>query len=387
MLDTEIVPVVYIPINHKPMNKNSNTTLEQWVAIHLVPGIGNIIFKRLIDKFKTPGQILKAEISALMEVEGVGKELAIRIAKQMCSEDPVRFLKKIQDMDARIIVYSDRNYPDILREIYDPPMLLYIKGKDIPPDIENIAIVGSRRPTPYGLKVTHQLAEELSKYGLGIVSGMAYGIDTSAHWGAISSQGFTIAVLGTGINVIYPRSNKKLYQKIIDCGAILTEFPPDTLPEGKNFPVRNRIISGLSRGVIVIEAATRSGSLITANLALEQGREVFAVPGSINSPKSKGTHYLIKQGAKLIEKAEDVLEELGYLYASEKNLDENQKPLPAQEMDLIEKQIYQLITDYPIHIDEIIKKCNLNPSEASSILLKMEIKGFIRQLPGKLFVR
>ncbi len=369
------------------MNRTKKEKLEEWVAIHLVPGIGNITFKKLIERFKSPDNILNASLSELMEVEGVGKELALRISKGMWSEDPVKFIDKVKSIGARLITYSDNDYPAILKQIYDPPMLLYIKGNGIPSDMENIAIVGSRRPTPYGIKVARELAGELSEYGFGIVSGMAYGIDTSAHWGTISKNGFTIAVLGTGINIIYPPSNKKLYNEILKKGALITEFPPDTLPEGKNFPVRNRIISGLSRGVIVIEAATKSGSLITANIALEQGREVFAVPGSINSSKSRGTHHLIKQGARLVENAEDVLEELGYENRSSDNANEKEEISPIPKMEDIERQIYIIVGDYPIHIDEIVNRCKLRPSEASSILMKMEIKGLVRQLPGKLFVR
>jgi DNA processing protein len=353
----------------------------------MVPGLGNIACRNLLDKFGTPENIFQANISDLREVDGVRKEVTKKIANREFLAEPLEELRRVEQCGARIITYTDPIYPKALKEIYDPPAVLYVKGKDIPYNATFVAVVGSRNPTPYGLKSAEKIGQGLARRGLGVVSGMARGIDSAAHWGCLGGRGFTIGVLGTGIDVIYPKSNKKLMQQIIQKGAVISEFPLGTQPEPKNFPIRNRIISGLSRGVVVVEATKNSGSLITASLALDQGREVFAVPGSIHSFKSTGCHLLIKQGASLIENSDDVLDELGlnYEFASRKDTFEEEELLPP--MGQPEKEIYDLIGDYPIHIDQIARQGNLEPSEASSILMRMELKGLIRQLPGKMFVR
>jgi len=265
-------------------------------------------------------------------------------------------------------------------------MLLFMKGKDIPGNVTFIAMVGSRNATHYGMKAAQKIGQGLARRGFGVVSGMARGIDSASHWGCLSGKGFTIAVLGTGIDIVYPPSNRKLIREIIQEGAVISEFPMGTPPTPTNFPIRNRIISGLSRGVAVIEATKKSGSLITASLALEQGREVFAVPGSIDSFKSTGTHFLIKQGARLIENSDDILEELGFNYPYAPKTDTfKQGPLPP--MDESEKTIFDMVGDYPMHIDQIARQCRLEPGAVSSALLRMELKGIIRQLPGKMFIR
>ena len=265
-------------------------------------------------------------------------------------------------------------------------MVFYTKGIDIPAKTTFVAVVGSRNSTPYGVKTAENLAQGLARRGLGIVSGLARGIDSAAHWGCVEGRSFSVGVLGTGIDVVYPPSNKKLFDVMNEKGAVITEFPLKTPPEPKNFPIRNRLISGLSRGVIVVEATMKSGSLITASVALEQGREVFAVPGSVHSFKSKGCHFLLKQGAKLVENADDVLDELGlnYSYADKKD-SYTEPPLPPLEDN--EKKVYDLLGDYPVHIDDIAREGNMEPGTASAVLMRMELKGIVRQLPGKLFVR
>jgi DNA processing protein len=357
-----------------------------WLALLLVPGLGNIACKNLLKRFGSPEHIFGASLSDLMEVEGVRKTTARKILNREFSADPSETLMRIEKCGARIIPYGDPHYPPALREIHDPPMLLYVKGKDIPQNLTFIAVVGSRNPTHYGIKSAEKLGQGLARRGLGVVSGMARGIDSAAHWGCLRGKGFTVAVLGTGIDIVYPRSNGKLVHQIIQKGAVISEFPIGTPPEPKNFPIRNRIISGLSRGVAVVEANKKSGSLITAALGLEQGREIFAVPGSIYSFKSTGCHFLIKQGARLIETADDVLEELGLNYDFVPKKD-TFKERPTPPLDDPEKAVYDLIGDYPIHIDQIARQGNLEPGEASSILMKLELKGIIRQLPGKMFVR
>lgn len=358
----------------------------EWLALHLVPGLGNMAFKKLLDHFGDPALVFKASLTDLSQVEGLRRQVAQRIARQEFSIDPSTVLKDLEARGARMLTFSDPAYPGPLREIHDPPMVLYTKGLEIPHKLTLVAIVGSRVATPYGLKTAEFLAQGLARRGLGVVSGMARGIDSAAHWGCLAGRAFSIGVLGTGIDTVYPPSNKKLFDAMVEKGAVITEFPLKTPPEPKNFPIRNRLISGLSRGVIVVEATMKSGSLITASVALEQGREVFAVPGSVHSFKSRGCHFLIKQGAKLVENADDVLDELGLNYAYAAKKDAYAEPaLPPLEEN--EKRVYDLIGDYPVHIDDLVREGNLEPGAASAVLMRMELKGFIRQLPGKLFVR
>ena len=364
----------------------STKKIYDLIALHLIPGLGNIVCKNLLDKFGSPKNIFQASISALMEIDGVRNKVAQNIINREYTTDPQQIIDKVEKCDARIIGYSDPDYPQMLKEIHDPPMILYIKGHDIQKKLTFIAMVGSRNSTHYGIKAAEKIGQGLARRGLGVVSGMARGIDSAAHWGCLGGRGFTIAVLGTGIDVVYPKSNKKLFQKIIEKGAVISEFPLGTPPEPKNFPIRNRMISGLSKAVVVVEATKRSGSLITASLALEQGRDVFAVPGSINSFKSTGCHFLIKQGARLIENSDDILDELGLNYEYAPKTDTFKDPhLPPIEES--EKSVYDIIGDYPMHIDQIARQGNFKPGEISSILMKMELKGVIKQLPGKMFVR
>jgi DNA processing protein len=357
-----------------------------WLALQMTPGLGNVACKNLIDKFDSPERIFQASFSELTEVQGVRNEAARNIVDMKLPTDPSEALRRVEECGARIIPFPDPAYPLALREIHDPPILLYLKGKDIPQKTFFIGVVGSRHPTPYGIKSAEKIGQGLGRRGLGVVSGMARGIDSAAHWGCLAGRGFTIAVLGTGIDVTYPASNKKLADKITLEGAVVSEFPLGTPPEPKNFPIRNRIISGLSKGVAVVEATKKSGSLITASLALEQGREVFAVPGSIHSFKSRGCHFLIKQGARLIENSDDILDELGLNYEYAPKTDTfKEGPLP--HMDASEKALFDMIGDYPLHIDQISRQGNLPPGKAASILMRMELRGIIRQLPGKMFVR
>lgn len=358
----------------------------EWLALHLVQGLGNVVFKNLLEVFGSPENVFSASISDLLNVKGVREDVARRILDKEFVADPSKTLKRLEALQVRVDTYADPSYPPALREIHDPPMVLYIKGREIPPKAVFIAVVGSRNPTPYGLKAAEKIGQGLARRGMGVVSGLARGIDSAAHWGSLGGRGFTAAVLGTGIDVLYPRSNKKLFEQIVERGAVITEFPLGTPPEPKHFPIRNRIISGLSRGVAVVEATKNSGSLITAALALEQGREVFAVPGSIESFKSTGCHFLLKQGARLIENADDILDELGLNYPHVPKTDtfKENAPPPMEEK---EKAIFDMIGDYPVHIDQIAREGRLEPGEVSDLLTRMELKGIIRQLPGKMFVR
>ena len=369
------------------MPKISSADKLKWLSLYLITGIGNVTIKHLLEKLETPDQVFNTPAKDLVKIKGVRADIAKNIAQKKYQRDPASILKKIEKIGARIIAFTDPEYPDQLRKIYDPPMIIFLKGQRISRQATFIAMVGSRHPTPYGQKSAYLIAQGLARRGIGIVSGMALGIDATSHSGCLFGKGYTLAVLGTGIDIIYPESNRKLYQEIIEKGSIITEYLPGTPPEPKNFPIRNRIISGISRGVVVVEATKNSGSLITATLALDQGRDVFAVPGSIHSFKSTGCHLLIKQGAKLIENSDDILDELGLNYPFTQKTDTFREKQPDLPMDEMEKKLYQLIGDYPTHIDQIAKQGNLSSGEVSSLLMKMELKGLVRQLPGKSFVR
>lgn len=356
-----------------------------WLALKMIPNLGNITYKRLIERFGHPGKVFEADLHDLMTVEGISKHIAYKINNKAWEGDPEKELELIEENDARLLTLADKSYPRDLMEIYDPPPLLYIKGNELPPDKIMIAAIGSRRPTHYGLKIAEQICKNLSKNNMAVVSGMAIGIDSACHWGSLAGGGPTIAVLGSGIDVVYPQSNKKLFNLITENGSVITEFPIGTVPEPKNFPIRNRIISGLSKGVLVIEASKKSGTMITASLAIEQGREVFAVPGSIESFKSAGTHYLIKQGAKLIENAEDILEDLGYIFQDARTTaGNNKRKLPFMTDN--EKRICDYLGNYPVHIDEIARSIEIEAGQVSGLLMELELKGVIKQLPGKMFM-
>ena len=362
---------------------SSYNKVYHWLCLKSIKGIGNSIFLTLLNIFGSVEAVFEADRYEL-ESKGLRKDIVTNILKRAYKSDPEKELKKIIDTGVRIILYDDPEYPELLKEIDYPPVLLYALGKKIPKDQFFMGIVGARSATQYGIRVSRDISFKLASIGIGIVSGMARGIDTYAHLGALKAGGYTVAVLGTGIDVIYPKENKRIFQNIKENGTIITEFPFGTPPEAKNFPIRNRIISGMSKGVLVVEATKRSGSLITASFALQQGREVFAVPGSIESIRSKGTHFLIKQGAKLVEDIEDILEEFGI-----------ETKAPSQDVSTkqnirlspIEEKIYNCLSEYPVHIDEIIRNTGIDPAEVLSTLLKMELRGLIRQMPGKLFVK
>ena len=365
--------------------KKSSERIVTWIALKMIPNLGNITYRRLLDRFGDPETVFRATLDDLREVEGLRLPTAKSIVAQAWEGDPEAELAKLKMSGARLITCFDPSYPKDLKEIHDPPPLLYLKGNSIPQNKIVIAVVGSRNPTHYGLKITEEICQSLAMRNIVIASGMARGIDSAAHWGCLKGNGHTVAVWGSGIDIIYPKSNIRLCNDIINKGSVITEFPLGTPPEAKNFPMRNRIISGLSKGVVVVEASKRSGSLITASLALEQGREVLAVPGSIESFKSTGTHFLIKQGAKLVENADDILQELGLNFPYSKDGDKNKEvTLPPMEED--EKLIYDILCYYPLHIDDITKHSAMDSSQVAGLLTSLELKGAIKQLPGKMFL-
>lgn len=286
-----------------------------------------------------------------------------------------------------IVTLTDSNYPQLLRQIPDPPPFLYVSGRlDRSP--LKIAVVGSRNATGYGITTTKSLSANLASLGITIVSGMARGIDTAAHQGALAAGGKTIAVLGSGLQNIYPAENTTLFQRISEQGAVVSEFPLFTKPEAHNFPIRNRIISGMSLGTVVVEATRKSGSLITARLAAEQNREVFAVPGSIQSFKSIGAHTLIKQGAKLVENAQDIIEEITPMIQYRESAGNTRSDPDEDNLALLtaeELQVYDALGPYPVHIDDLARTISMGPGRLSSILLKLELNGLVQQSPGKFF--
>jgi len=357
-----------------------------WLALSFVPGVGNVIYQRLLSHFKDAERVFQASREELMKVPNV-RPKNIESIKGFKDWDRVK--KEMELIDKRqvtLLTWGDEDYPENLRNIYDPPSILYLKGNIIEGDRLAVAVVGSRNPTEYGRLATERIGRDLARQGITVVSGMARGIDSISHKGALSGGGRTIAVLGSGIDVIYPPENKGLYQEIAVQGAVLSEFPMGTHPDGVNFPARNRIISGLSLGVVIVEATLRSGSLITANFALEQGREVFAVPGNVSSPRSRGTNMLIKKGAKLVEVSQDILEEiLPQLATSRKGQEEKDEIPPYLSED--ERKVFELLEKEPLHIDLITVRSGLKTNQALAILLSLELNGLNKQLAGKMFVR
>ena len=362
--------------------------IRPWFLFKSVPGVGNLLGKRLIDLFKTPQNVFQASAEELLRVEGVTKRHVTAIQNHKMPWKVKAELDILSRRNYRIITIADPDYPRLLREIPDPPPFLYVSGQ-LEGTAVNVAVVGSRNATRYGLTTTKSLCADLASLGITIVSGMARGIDTAAHEGALAGGGKTIAVLGSGLERIYPTENKELFNRISGNGANVSEFALSTKPEGHNFPLRNRIISGMSLGTVVVEATKKSGSLITARLAAEQNREVFAVPGSIQSFKSTGTHTLIKQGAKLVEHAQDIVEEFAPFLEDNKHPD-NTPPDEAENipafLSVDESQVYKLLEPYPIHIDKLARKISTEPGKLLSILLRLELNGMIRQLPGKFFI-
>jgi DNA processing protein len=371
------------------MRPDADTYLP-WFVLKEIPGVGNQLYLRLLQAFGGPEQVLSADPDSLAEIPGISQKTIAGIKHSRPHLHAARTeLAQILDLGISIITIQDVAYPRLLKTIPDPPPLLTYQG-EWDRDIPCIAMVGSRAGSSYGISTARRLAFKLAEKGFCIVSGMARGIDTAAHAGALDSTGKTIAVMGSGLKKIYPRENRRLFEKIQEHGAVISEFKLDTDPFPYNFPVRNRIIAGLSCGTIVVEAARKSGSLITARLAAEYNREVFAVPGSIASQKSHGTHFLLKQGAKLVETEEDVVEELTHLVhmapaeASNQETDFQENDPPV-EMDPDKTRILRLLDAYPQHIDQIIEASGMPSDSVSAILLELELSKMIRHHPGNCF--
>jgi DNA processing protein len=352
-----------------------------WIGLKAVPGIGNIAFRRLLERFDTPVAALKASPESLAGLRGITPAVIEGITTGEWRRFAEEECRRLEASAARLVTYISLDYPKSLFEIPDSPPFLYVKGELRSHEL-SIAIVGSRRATSYGLLTTGKLSESLASHGMCVVSGMARGVDTAAHRGALKAGGRSIGVLGCGVDKVYPPENRGLFQEMADKGCLVSEFPLGALPLAENFPRRNRIISGLSRGVLVIEATEKSSSLITAQYTLEQGRDVFAVPGNISFATSRGSNRLIKQGAKLDVCVEDILEELprDFLAANDTPLLQSAPRSFARTPK--EASIYELLVRSPLHIDDIISQTELTAGEVSSMLLHLELKGAITPLPG-----
>lgn len=363
------------------------TDFEALVSLNMIGDIGSVRLKRLLDYFGQPEDILKAPPDKSAAVSGISANLAQRI-RSFRKEDLEREIGLAKKRGLEILTYEDKDYPDNLKHIPGAPIVLYVKGKLEERDNLALAIVGSRRASFYGLNNAEKFAQDLAECGVTVVSGLARGIDTYAHRGALKAGGGrTIAVLGSGFNQLYPAENKELAEEIARKGAVISEFPMDTEPLKQNFPRRNRVISGLSLGVLVAEAAKNSGALITADFALEQGREVFALPGKIDSGTSAGANSLIKQGAKLVSCLEDILEELNLARPAKvaNNVKVDNRRQPAS--DDKESVLCRVISKAPLALDEIAEKTGMSVAVLSDTLLRLEMKKLIRQLPGKQFIR
>ncbi len=355
--------------------------LKYWIGFNLVRGIGPARLRALLDHFGDLERAWKAEAEELKEagLDQRSLESLLATRKMISLEEEVA---KVARAGAEVIPWDDPSYPPRLAQIHNPPFLLYVKGEIVPQDEWAVAVVGTRTPRPYGRQVVEQIAGDLARNGITVVSGLARGIDSLAHQAALDAGGRTIAVLGCGIDIVYPTEYANLAKAIASNGALVTEYPLGTPPEGGNFPARNRIISGLALGTVIVEAGQRSGALITADYTLEQGRELFAVPGNITSEKSQGTNRLIQEGgAKLVLSVEDILEELNLSMIAEQR--EVQEVLPQNETEAI---ILKYVSQEPVHIDQIGRETGLPISQVSSTLALMELKGLVRQVGGMNYV-
>ncbi len=364
-----------------------------WLSLSMTPGVGSRLAGKLLRQFGSPQEIFRASLTEL-EACRLPSAPARAIQSRGAHKDAEAELANVRKLGCRLLNWDEPEYPQRLLEIYDPPPLLYVRGDASVLNRHSISMVGTRRPTPYGNQVAERLGRDLAGRGLTIVSGMARGIDSSAHHGACQAQkGATVGVLGTGVDVIYPKENKKLFAEVEQRGALISEFPLGSHPAPENFPVRNRVVAGMSLGIIVVQGAQYSGSLITARLGMEFGREVYGVPGSITADVSFAPNQLIKQGAKLVTSWEDVVEELpteirAELFPVEPTTGAERASLFEGALSSLEKKVFGLLSvDESIHVDEVVERSELTSSEVLSALCEMEMKGIVRQMPGKQFVK
>lgn len=386
---------------------------EALVALNMVEHVGPIRLRQLMAHFESPVDVLRATRSQLLSVQGIGEETADAITRWERDVDLAGELKRVEQYGCRIVTQLDPEYPPLLREIYDPPIVLYVNGSLLPTDKNSLSVVGARQTTPYGTETARRIAYQLGYAGITVVSGGARGIDTAAHLGALAAGGRTIAVLGTGINIVFPSHNAELFQRIAENGAVITQFPFNRPADKQSFPIRNRIVAGISLGTLVVEANIHSGARITAHFATDYGRLVFAVPGRIDSPRSKGCHELIKNGAKLCEGIEDILPEFEYIFppinrpsnttADRTHLNRDSDSDPDPELELTdetpantdvplplspdESGLIEVLGDETLPLDDIIRALKKPAQTVQTVLFDLEMKRVIQQLPGKQFRR
>lgn len=363
--------------------------LIDWLSLYLTPGLGIRSWQKLLSTFEEPREILEASREELRSrVPGIKREVLKAAQGREQRRAAEAELDRAHRAGIRIITIRDSLYPEYLRHIYDPPPILYLKGNPDLLDSRCIGVVGSRSATVYGRRVAADLARRLSLRDFTIVSGMALGVDASAHEGALKGSGKTVAVLGSGLDVVYPRQNQHLYDRIAEQGVVISESPLGSQPEPFRFPARNRVISGISLGVMVVEAARRSGSLITARCAMEQGREVFATPGRIDSSNSEGAHRLVKEGAKLVHTVEDIMEEFpSAQYADPGPEPEQEEESPPPSLTREEENLLPFLDLYPQSFDEILTRSGLRAAKLNELLCLLELKEIVEILPGKMIQR
>ncbi|MDA1137728.1 MAG: DNA-processing protein DprA [Planctomycetota bacterium] len=378
---------IFLTFNPAESERKAMENLVDLVTLNMTIGVGSVIYRRLLEFFETPSAILDASERDLQQVQGVSGKLSasIKSMSRSMGEDEIAFA---ESLSVGIITQESPQYPQSLLSIHDPPIVLYVRGECKEQDALAIGIVGSRRCSHYGRIQAERFGSDLARMGFTIISGLAQGIDTSAHQGALKVKGRTIAVLGNGLSHVYPTQNAQLAQEVADNGAVISEFPMKTRVDARHFPQRNRLISGLSLGVMVVEASKQSGTLITANFALEQGREVFALPGRVDNPTSSGTHMLIQQGAKLVTSPADVVDELGPLANVIQPLGEEAVTDPrALTLNSRERQIYETLSHDPLQVDDIIRMTGIPAPNVLSTLTILEVRRLVKQLAGKRFVK
>jgi len=358
--------------------------LEACIALNMIPQMGPVRLRRLLDAFGSAEKILLARTDQLAAIDGVPRALAENISHWQEFADPTAELEKATDLGAHVITAEDDEYPSALREIHDPPIVLYVRGHLTERDRNAVAVVGSRKATHYATESAKKLSFQMAYAGLTVASGLARGIDTAAHQGALAAKGRTIAVIGSGLGELYPPENAELADRIAASGAVISEFPIDTKPDRQTFPIRNRIVTGLSFGVLVVEAGANSGALISANMAAEQGRTLYAVPGRIDAPSALGSNRLIQQGAKLVITVDDILDDLPLVFREKPDL-----PAAAPAVDLTpdQQKILEAIGTEETSLDSVIATSGLTAAVVSSTLLALEIRRLVKQLPGKRFVK
>jgi DNA processing protein len=365
-----------------------DSALYDWLALERIPRVGPLTMAKLRNAFGGPRAAMEAGANRIRRLAGLSEQLARTISEFVVPRDEIlRDIETLAKLEIRVVTRWDPDYPLNLKEIYDPPALLFVRGEIKPEDSRAVAVVGTRNPTRYGIEITEQISRGLVQAGITLVSGLARGVDTACHQTAIKEQGRTIGVLGCGIDVSYPKENKKLIQKMSQHGAVISEFRPGIAPLATNFYRRNRIVSGLAKGVLVVEAARNSGSLITANHAVDQNRDVFAIPGNLMNPRSQGCHHLIKQGAGLVESADDVVTSL--FPPTAVKVQEALFKASDREEELSEtlQTVLDALDPDPVPIDLLCENLKMDAGKLAGLLLELELNGLIRQHPGKMFSR